>query len=263
MIIDESMAKKIIIFTWKMNPSSLKEAEGLFNFVLEERNKNKNENFEIVVAAPFVYLSQLSSLIHQGRVKLAAQDVFYENQGAYTGEISPIMLKNLGVEYVIIGHSERRNYLNEKDEMINKKVKAALEAGLKVVLCVGELERESGVEEAKNYVNTQLEKDFNDISSMKYEVSKNLIVAYEPVWAISTTKNARICSPEEALEMIKFIKQTLNSKFHIPNSRVVYGGSVDGKNIESFIKYQDVDGALVGGASLKTEEVEKIIKLLT
>jgi len=245
--------KKIIIFNWKMN-------------VADFIRVDKNNEIEIVVCPPFTHLEKVKNSL-SSKIKLGAQNCFWENEGAYTGEISPIMLKNLGVEYVIVGHSERRKYLNETDEMINKKVLAVLKARLRVVLCVGEPSRKSQIANrkaqisyAKQYVKKQLQKDLKTISSSRFAIS-NLIVAYEPVWAISTSGTGKICQPEDALEMIKFIKQTLNSKFSILNSRILYGGSVDGKNIKDFLKYKEIGGALVGGASLKKNEIKKIINL--
>ncbi len=230
--------KKLIIFNWKMNPASPKEAVTLFNSI-----PRKIKNSEIVVAAPFVYLNNLKS-----KIKLATQNVFWEDKGAFTGEISPLMLKNMGVEYAIIGHSERRKYLNETDEMINKKVSASLKVGLKVILCVGEdlKIRNRSIKAVKNFVKNQLKKDLKGIKN------KNLIIAYEPIWAIGT---GRACPPKDALEMTKFIKIIINTK-------VIYGGSVDSKNIKDFVKYKEIDGALVGGASLKPKEVKRIIKSL-
>lgn len=239
--------KKLIIFNWKMNPSAFKEAKRLFNSILYTKKA------ELIVAPPFVYLNALKVKTNKSKIELAAQDVFWENQGAYTGEVSPLMLRNLGVKYVIIGHSERRKYLGETDEMINKKVLAALKAGLKVVLCVGEnlKTRQRGQKVVENFVRNQLAKDFKG--------TKNLIVAYEPIWAIGT---GRACPPEDAREMIKFIKRILTTKYKLRQPKVIYGGSVDSKNIKDFVKYKEIDGALVGGASLKPKEVKKIIQLL-
>jgi triosephosphate isomerase len=223
---------KIIIANWKMNVSNLTDWSNL----------KKPEGVEIVICPPFTHIEKLAKFLKENNVKLGAQNCFYEQKGAYTGEISPIMLKNLGVEYVIIGHSERRNYLKETDEMINKKVLAALKAGLKIVLCVGETleQREKGL--VKEVIENQLEKDLKVIQD-------SFIVAYEPVWAIGT---GNYCQPEDALEMIKFIKNIVNFK-------VIYGGSVDSKNIAGYVKYPEIDGALVGGASLKIDEFKKII----
>jgi triosephosphate isomerase len=235
------MKNKLIIFNWKMGPSSAKEAERLFKIIL---------NSKVVVAPPFIYLSNLKTR----NLKFGAQNCFWENSGAYTGEISPKMLKNLGVEYVIIGHSERRYYMRETDEMINKKVKAALKAGLKVVLCVGETKK--GLNKAENYVRKQLQRDFKKLS-----FNSRVIIAYEPVWSISTSGTGKVCPPEYALKMIKFIKKLLATNYKPQTTKVLYGGSVDGKNIKKFVKYLEIDGALVGGASLKPQEVKKIIKI--
>ena len=174
------------------------------------------------------------------------------------------MLKNLGVEYTIIGHSERRQHLNETDEIINEKVKTALGAGLKVILCVGEPHRATSgkrqeISKTKSYVKRQLEKDLKGVKNMSRVSSRlSLVIAYEPIWAIGT---GRPCRPEDALEIIIFIKKILNSKFQILDSRVLYGGSVDGNNIGDFVKYKEIDGVLVGGASLNPKDVKKILSL--
>lgn len=272
-------AKKLIVFNWKMAPNSTKEARRLLGAIID--SKFSILNSEIVVVLPFVYLPFFANFCGLKRestrinkkekrlsLKLGSQDVFWEKQGAFTGEISTIMLKNLGVEYVLIGHSERRKYLNETDEVINKKVLAGLEAGLKVILCVGEPEMElriknKGLKKTKNYIKKQLEKDLKNIL-LNYSKSRilnsRLAIVYEPVWAISANNTGKTCKPEDALEIIKFIKKTLNSKFSILNFRVLYGGSIDSKNIGDFLKYPEIDGVLIGGASLKIKEVEKILK---
>jgi len=226
--------------------------------ILADWEKVGKSKSEIVVCPPFVYIERLKNLKIK-TLKLGAQDIFWENQGAYTGEISSEMLKNLGVEYVIVGHSERRKYLDEMDGMINKKVLAGLRAGLKVILCVGEnlIIHKRGIRAVKDFIKRQLQKDLARVSSIKYQVSRNLIVAYEPIWAIGAGK---ACKPENALEIIKFIKEKLDTKYKIQNTKVIYGGSVDGKNVADFVKYRDVDGVLVGSASLKLKEVVEIIK---
>lgn len=245
---------KIIVANWKMNPASLKEAEKLLKEV--SSSIFHDSRFELVVCPPFIYLEFLvkSREPQVTSYKLGAQNCFWENQGAYTGEISPLMLKNLGVEYAIIGHSERRNYLGETDEIIAKKIKAVLENGLKPILCVGETseQREKGL--AKEIIKEQLEKDLSLVISRKSLV-RNLIIAYEPVWAIGTDN---YCQPQEAAEMIKFIKSLVVSRlsFVVP---VLYGGSVNSQNIADYLKYPEIDGALVGGASVKINEFKKII----
>ncbi|MBN2197781.1 triose-phosphate isomerase [Candidatus Wolfebacteria bacterium] len=248
------MNKKIIIFNWKMAPQSFREAKRLLTYYKQQTTNDKNS--EIVICPPFIYLENLK--LKNKNLKFSAQDVFWENpaagKGAYTGEISAKMLKNIGVEYVIIGHSERRKYLNETDETINKKIKVAFKAGLKVILCVGELKRKSGIKQAKNYIRKQLEKDLKEISKSSIN---NLLVAYEPVWAIGT---GNFCCSENALEMIIFIKNILNLLFKNNKCRVLYGGSVDSKNIKDFLRYKEINGVLIGSASLKLKEIEKILK---
>ncbi len=252
--------KKLIIFNWKMNPGSYGGAEKIFKAALELSRKTKKA--EIVICPPFVWLESFSKLLkiknYKLKAKLGAQDVFWEESGAYTGEISPLMLEYVKVDDVIIGHSERRKYLKETDEMINKKVLTALKSGLKVILCVGEnlKIRRSGKKIVMAFVKKQLEKDLAGTKNLKLK-TKNLIVAYEPIWAIGTGKP---CNPEDALEVIKFIKQTLKAKSsNLKAVKVLYGGSVNGKNIESFLKYKQIDGALVGGASLEPKQFNKII----
>ncbi len=256
------MNKKLIAFNWKMNSQSLAEAKQLLAQVKVERLKVKGNKFVLVICPPFTHLPLIAGLINKTRVKLGAQNVFWENQGAYTGEISPQMLKNLGVEYVIIGHSERRQNLNETDEMINKKVLAALKAGLKVILCVGEnsVIRKRGKKAAQNFIKNQLQKDLKGIKNWKLKI-ENLAVAYEPIWAISTTKKHKLENPQDAIEMSRFIKNFSLSSFHF-SPKVLYGGSVDSKDILDFIKHKEIDGALIGHASIKKEEVKKIVKIL-
>lgn len=201
--------KPLIVANWKMNPSTLAEAEIIFNQVKETG---------AIICPPFIYLSALKAN--------GAQDCFWEEKGAYTGEISPQMLKDLGVEYVIIGHSERRKYQKETDEIAEKKLKAALAAGLKPILCVDKI--------------SQLPKDIKD----------SFIVAYEPLFAIGTGK---ACPPEKAEKMRIAIKNKINFP-------VLYGGSVNSQNAGDYIKGAHFDGLLVGGASLKPAEFIDIIK---
>ncbi|MDP3948431.1 MAG: triose-phosphate isomerase [bacterium] len=249
--------KKLIVANWKMNPDRFSKAELLVNAVQKKAALEKN--VKIVLCLPYPWLTDISHKKYKG-LNFGAQNVFWENNGAYTGEVSPTMLKNSGVEYVIIGHSERRR-LGETDEIINKKIKATLKAGLKPILCVGEhLEtRKKGLAAAKNFVKDQLNKDLKNLPTTNYSLLvTRLIVAYEPIWAISTNKNARPDKPEDSLEMIQFIKSILASKPYTLNPRVLYGGSVTSQNAKSFLQYKEIDGALVGGASLKAEEFNKI-----
>lgn len=247
--------KKTVVFNWKMNPSSFKEAEGLVRQILLVSKKAKSE---IVICPPFTWLTDFSHKYWKA-VSFGAQNVFWETSGAYTGEISAEMLKNSKIEYVIIGHSERRQILGETDEIINKKVLTALSAGLKVILCVGEdlKIRKRGKKAVQNFVGNQLKNDLKNSLSLISNLS-SLIIAYEPIWAIGTGVS---CDPKDALEMVKFIKLFLKTKNYKLKTSVLYGGSVNGKNIKDYLQYKEIDGALVGGASLKKDEIKTIIKL--
>lgn len=243
---------KLIVANWKLNPQTYREAENLVKAFSGSQRKVK-----VVICPPFVWLTDLSHKKHPG-LEFGAQDVFWENKGAYTGEISPAMLKSSGVKYVIVGHSERRRFLGETDDMVNRKVKAALKSGLKVVLCVGEGKevRRRGKAAARRFVKDQLRKDLNGISGK----SGNLLIAYEPVWAISTTRGGWVDTPEDAAEMIQFIKDFLKAKSYKLKPNVLYGGSVTSVNAARFLKKPEIDGALVGGASIKQSDFKKIIK---
>ena len=208
----------------------------------------------VVVAPVFTALAAVSEAIKGSQVKLAAQNVFYEEKGAYTGEVAPAMLLDVGCEYVIIGHSERRKYFHETDETANAKVKKALAAGLKPILCVGETEeeREKGITEF--VVGSQVRKGLYGIESLR-----NIVIAYEPVWAIGTGKNA---TPQEAQEVHAFIRNLLKKSYdeEAGTLLILYGGSVTKENISDLITMGDIDGALVGGASLKSDSFLGIIK---
>jgi len=226
---------KLIIGNWKMNPLSLAEAKKLFNDIKRGIKAVKNE---VIVCPPFSYLY---CLLGRG-FKLGAQNCFWEEKGPYTGEISPKMLKDLGVEYVIIGHSERRMHLDESDKIINRKLKAALKAGLKPILCIGE-KRGENVEKIISY---QLKNDLQGI--LKNDLNK-IIIAYEPIWAIGT---GNFCEAQKAKQTMDFIKSKIKTK-------VLYGGSVNSKIADCYTK-NGFDGLLVGGASLNAKEFIKIAK---
>lgn len=240
---------KLLVANWKLNPQSEKEAISL---------AKATDASGVVICPPFPFLRAVHETIT--KAKLGAQDVFWEERGAYTGEISPMILKTLGVRYVIIGHSERRRWLGETDEMINKKVRASLSGGLQVILCVGEplVVRRKGLTAAKKFVKTQLARDLKNVTGYMLHATR-LIIAYEPVWAIGT---GRADKPEETVEMAQHIREILNPKSYILNSRVLYGGSVTSKNVLSFLQYREIGGALVGGASLNAKEFRKIIHIV-
>lgn len=240
---------KILISNWKSNPRDPKSAVKLAKAI---------DKKVVVIAPPFPFLSAVGKVIKKSA--LGAQDLFWAD-GPFTGEVSAQDLKILKVKYVIVGHSERRKNLKETDEMINLKLKAALQAGLKAVLCVGEpaVVRKKGIKEAKKFVKKQLTKDLESLKTINYKLKTNLIIAYEPVWAISTEKGSKPDTPQDAVEMIKFIKEILCSKFYILNPKVLYGGSVTAKNAGEFLREKSVDGALIGGVSLRPLEFNRII----
>jgi triosephosphate isomerase len=205
---------------------------------------------EKVICAPFTALPALSNLLQGTSFALGAQNMHYADQGAYTGEISPLMLKELGVAYVIIGHSERRQYFNETDESVNLKVKAALQHGLKPIICVGETleEREEG--KTEDVVRVQTEVAITDVPA---ERMTDVVFAYEPVWAIGTGKSS---TAEDANQTIRYIRSVIAERFGQETAngvRIQYGGSVKPDNIASFMAQPDIDGALVGGASLTAD----------
>lgn len=240
--------KHLVLANWKMNPATLTEAKRLFSLV--KRGVKDVKNVEVVICPPYVYLPILQRS-NDLAIKLGAQDCFWEEEGAFTGEVSPLMLKNLKAEYVIIGHSERRRYLNETDKIINKKLKAVLKNGLKPILCIGETAKERKSGKTENILKNQLSNGLRDISNIKLQNS-NIIVAYEPIWAIGT---GIACNEKEARLANLFIKKLLK------NVPLLYGGSVDSKNAKDYIN-AGFQGLLVGGASLKAKEFVKIIKNL-
>ena len=249
------MRKTVIAGNWKMN-NDLKESEKL---IVELKNLLQNEkpNCDVIVCPPFTSLSEASKLVKGTVIKLGAQNMHFEDNGAFTGEISASMLKSVGCEYVILGHSERRHIFGESDEVINKKIKKALAAGLKPIFCIGELleERENGT--TNDVVKRQVLKGLDGISA---EDMQNIIVAYEPVWAIGTGKTA---SPAQAQEVHEFIRDLIEIDYslEVANDLVIqYGGSVKPDNAKELLSQKDIDGALVGGACLKADSFLGIIK---
>ena len=227
------------------------------NFIQELTPLVKDTKNDVVLCVPYIDL--FYSLLHvQGtNIKIGAQNMHWEEKGAYTGEVSASMLKSIGVEYVIIGHSERRQYFNETDETVNKKIKSALAHGLKPIVCVGETleQREAG--ETEKIVTNQIAKAFEGIASEDLE---KIIVAYEPIWAIGTGKTA---TKEDANNTIMQIRKKLAEIYGQNEAEGViiqYGGSVKSSNAKELFEMSDIDGGLVGGASLKAEEFSKIVK---
>jgi len=247
------MRKKVIAGNWKMN-MNLHQSQKLVSEIIN--GLGKDSKAEVIVCPPFTSLSEVNSLVKGTQVKLGAQNMYYEESGAYTAEISTDMLKSVGCEYVILGHSERRVIFNESDELINKKIKTALAKELKPIFCIGELleQRESG--ETMKVVSSQIEKGLEGITA---EQMKFVIVAYEPVWAIGTGKTA---TPKQAQEVHLFIRELVAKKFSpsIAESTIIqYGGSVKPDNSGELLSQKDIDGALVGGACLKADSFLSII----
>jgi triosephosphate isomerase len=236
---------------WKMN-TTVTEAEELVIEMLEKLDRI--EGVEKVLCPPFVSLVALNMMLRDSSIKLGAQNMYLETEGAYTGEVSPLMLREL-CEFVILGHSERRRHFGETDEIVNKKVKAALANKLKPILCVGERLAENEAGKTEEVVNRQVTAALNGI-----EPVRDLVIAYEPVWAIGTGKAA---SGEQAAATIQFIRDVvakLWNKSIAQDLRILYGGSVTNANIAEFISHPEIDGALVGGASLKAEEFVSIVE---
>ena len=248
------MRKVIVAGNWKMNKTT-KEAAQFFNELKPLVADVKNAG--IIIGAPFTALETATRETAGSNIKIAAENMNAKESGAYTGEVSPLMLKDLGVEYVILGHSERREYYHETDEIINEKVKSALSHDLKPILCFGETleEREAGT--TNDVVKTQITGGLKDVTAAEMA---NVVLAYEPVWAIGTGKTA---TPEQAQEVHAFIRGLLTDLYGkevAENVTVQYGGSMNDANAADLIAQTDIDGGLVGGASLIPEKFAVIIK---
>ncbi|MBX4190080.1 triose-phosphate isomerase [Candidatus Parcubacteria bacterium] len=246
--------KKYIIGNWKNHPDSLAEAEGILDSISEYLDSRRNFIHSLVVCPPFVFLEEIDKIFQSSslgkKAQLGAQDIALSDSGAWTGEVSGHMLKRLGVRYVIVGHSERRWKLGETDDVVNKKIKTALANEFAPIVCVGERER---YESYKDFLKQQLADTFAGLSDNE---KGKCLVAYEPVWAISSNPGAKADTPESALESIAIIKEALG------NVPVLYGGSVNSSNVESFISQDQIAGVLVGGASVNKEEFVKILSLV-
>lgn len=252
---------KTIIANWKMNPQTLEEALNLFDFSVTEAAKHSN--LQVVICPPFVFLEELAKnlrthdLTHLRTISLGAQDLFWEHSGPYTGEVSADMLKEFGVSHVLVGHSDRRYKLGETDQTINKKIKAALEAGITPVLLVGEQNRG---DDRQAVLEQQLSAD---LAGLTPEQISRTLITYEPVWAISTQPDATADTPENALEAIEVIRKFLGFRFQISGFRFLYGGSVNENNVADFLSHPEISGAVIGGASLRKEEFSAILKIVS
>ena len=244
------MRKPFIAANWKMNKTIPETRDFLAAFIPEVKEV---KDVDIVVAPPFTSLTAAAEKLKNTNIILAAQDMFYEEKGAYTGEVSPLMLTDIGCRYVIIGHSERRQYFNEIDEIVNRKIKAAKKAGLGVILCIGESleEREAG--KTFNVLEREINKGLHETDIEK------IVIAYEPIWAIGTGKTA---TPEQAQEAHAYIRERLRLKYgnRADDICIIYGGSATPENVDSLMACKDLDGALVGGASLKVESFTRLVK---
>jgi triosephosphate isomerase len=249
------MRKVIIAGNWKMN-KTIPEAIELVNGLKRELSNIKN--IDIVIVPPYTALNEISDMLVNSNIELGAQDVYWGEKGAFTGEVSVVMLKDVGVKYAVIGHSERRAYFGETNETVNKKVQAVLKTGLVPIMCVGERleEREAG--KTFQVIKNHVEGGLNGISK---EDALKVVIAYEPVWAIGTGKTA---TPEQAEEVHKYIREDILSNMYdktvAENLRIQYGGSVKPDNIKDLINQEDIDGALVGGASLEIGQFVPIVK---
>ncbi len=249
------MRKPFVAGNWKMNMdshSSIELAKGLVSASTEVAG----DKVDIAVCPPFVYLQSVAAAVSSANIAVGAQDIYFEEKGAFTGEISPGMLKDVGCTYAICGHSERRHVIGETDELINKKLVAALSGGLLPILCVGELVSERESDMTEQVVSTQVK---NGLAGLDAEKMSAVTIAYEPVWAIGTGLTA---TPEQAQQVHALIRKLLAELFDdsvAQSTRIQYGGSVKPNNAAELIGQPDVDGALVGGASLKVDDFMGII----
>lgn len=243
------MRKKIIAGNWKMN-YCVNKAE---SFVSEIKDTINTDEVDVVICPNLVSLDRVSDLIDDSNIKLGAQNVYFEDKGAYTGETSVDMLAAVGVEYCIVGHSERRQYFGETNEIVNKKAKKLLEVAINPIVCVGETLEERESNKMFDVVKKQVEESLIGID--KSLLMKNVVIAYEPIWAIGTGKTA---TAEQANEMCKYIRSVvkdMTDEETAQNVRIQYGGSVKPSNANEILNMSDIDGALVGGASLTNDFV--------
>ena len=245
------MRVPLIAGNWKMN-TTLNEAITLVNTM--RRELDEIGNVDKVLCPPFISLAAIGEILKGSSIKLGAQNLYFEEKGAYTGEISPLMLVDL-CKFVIIGHSERRQYFNVTGEIVNKKIVAALKAGLKPILCIGERLEENEAGSTEEIVTGQLKTSLTGINTIS-----GLTIAYEPIWAIGTGKAA---TGEQANATISLIRRTISKLYNeriAQGLRILYGGSVNADNTTEFIKQTEIDGALVGGASLKADQFISIVR---
>lgn len=250
------MRKTIIAGNWKMNKTNQETIEILTELKKVVKEIKGVDNIGVIIGTPFTALSDAVKTVENSIIKIAAQNVYPKEAGAYTGEISPIMLKDIGVEYVILGHSERRDYFKEANSFINEKIKCVLSHNMTPIFCIGEHleDRESG--KANEVITKQIKEGLSDLS---VDEIKKVIVAYEPIWAIGTGKTA---TPEIAQETHEQIREVLKKMFGkiAEEITIQYGGSMKPNNAKELLSQKDIDGGLIGGASLNAKDFSAIIK---
>ena len=249
------MRKQIVAGNWKMN-NDLAESKKLAKQVAKKVKEGKIKDTKVIIAPTFVSLASSVKATKKSRVKVAAQNMHFEESGAFTGEISAKMLKSVGVKTVILGHSERREYYGETDELLAKKVDAALANKMKIIFCFGEVLADRKSSNQEHVVESQISKGLFHLDASAF---KNIVLAYEPVWAIGTGETA---SPEQAQDMHAFIRKTLANKYGsdvAENMSILYGGSCKPGNAKEIFSKPDVDGGLIGGAALNADDFFAIV----
>jgi triosephosphate isomerase len=250
------MRKPFVAGNWKMNTDTHTSVE-LSKRIAAGSSDVAGHSVTVAVCPPFTYLQSVTKALSASHIAVGAQDVYFESKGAFTGEISTSMLKDIGCTYVLCGHSERRHVIGETDELINKKVAAAIAGGLLPILCVGELLSERDAGQTEQVVSRQLKKGLSGLSTEKVSA---VTIAYEPVWAIGTGRTA---TPQQAQEVHDFIRMLLAQMYDdqlADETRILYGGSVNPDNAENLMNQDDIDGLLVGGASLNANDFLTIIR---
>ena len=246
------MRNPIIAGNWKMHKTIAEAVE----FVNDIKGQVHNTELEAAICAPFTLLKDLKEATKGTSIKIGAQNMHYEDKGAFTGEIAPAMLKELDIDYVVIGHSERRQYFNETNETVNKKVLKALEVGIDPILCIGETLEEREADKTKDVCKVQTEKALENVSAQDM---KKVVIAYEPIWAIGTGKTA---TAEQANDVISYVREVVKGLYGqeiAEEVRIQYGGSVKPSNVSEIMNQSDIDGALVGGASLQPSDFIELV----
>lgn len=248
------MRTQIIAGNWKMH-TTLAEASILVEG-LKKALAEVSTDRQIVVCPPFTGLSTVADLVADTTIAVGAQNMYFEEKGAFTGEVSPVMLSDIGCEYVILGHSERRQYFGEMDELVNQKIKTALRFAMTPIVCVGESLAQREADETESFITSQIDAG---LAGLTAEEVKAIVIAYEPIWAIGTGRTATSAQAEEVCAFIRKRIATLFGAEAAESVRVLYGGSVKGSNAAELLAEVDIDGALVGGASLKADDFMAII----